>query len=315
MTNDNSNSWQWNKERLARDPMAPRVQDLPIALVSFAVCSLSRLLATPLFAALGRRVLSKERYGRQHECRVQRFAGQCWKLLFHGTATVVPLVLLRGQRWWPAGFAADPAATFEHYPDVPRVPHLREFYMFELGYYLHAFVATLKQQHRPNYVEMTVHHVITIDLVVYSYFVNNVLRYGTLVFWVHDVCDVPVCLTRLLLDFNCIVPTALAYFALMSLWVFYRLYVYTFVLVPQIIVRGPQLGWFRIDNFPGWAPISVLLCGLVVMHLIWFKELLGMAGTYFQTGCCKDSTDENKEDMAKLQKRSVKAKASPAKTD
>ena len=275
------------------------MEDLPIAFVSFAVCSVSRLLVTPLFAALGRRVLSKEKYGDQHECRAQRFAGQCWKLVFHTIATIVPLVIMRGQRWWPPGFAEDASAGFANYPYTPRVKHQREFYMFQLGYYMHAFVATLKQQHRPNYVEMTVHHVITIDLVVYSYFVNSMWNYGSQVFWVHDVCDIFVCLTRLLLDFDCIVPTAISYTILMVLWVFYRLYVYTFVLVPQICIHGIRKHWFDTTHFPGLRFNIGLLYGLAIMHYIWFKELLGMAATYIRTGAAKDSTDENKEDMEK----------------
>lgn len=223
--------------------------------------------------------------------------------MFHGLATAVPLVILKGEPWWPAGFARRPETTFEGYPHTPNTRHLREFYMFQLGYYLHAYVATFKQTSRPNFVEMIVHHVVTIVLVVSSYFVLNVQRFGVLVFWTHDVCDVFVCLTRILLELDCIVATAASYIALMSTWVFYRLYVFSCVLAPQIFYVGPKRGWFRINEFPGWPFMCVMLAVLIVMHFIWFKELLAMAGTYFKTGTAADSTDENKEDLREKTKQ------------
>jgi len=293
-------NWDWNVARLRRKPDAPSYKDLPICFFSFAFCSISRLVINPVFAALGRCVLSKEKYGDQFECRVQRFAGQCWKFLFHLTVTIVPILILPGQKWWPLVFAEDCTAVFENFPDVPNVRYLREFYMFELGYYLHAYVATLKQQNRPNYVEMVIHHVMTIVLIVYSYFLNGLVPYGTTILWVHDICDVPVCLTRLLLDFNTIIPTAISYFILMGCWVVFRLLIYPFILIPQVLYYGPHLGWFKASEFPGHFFICALLIGLAVMHVIWFKELFGMANVYFKTGKAKDSTDETKEDMDKI---------------
>jgi len=121
---------------------------------------------------------------------------------------------------------------------------------------------------------MVIHHVMTIVLIVYSYFLNGLVPYGTTILWVHDICDVPVCLTRLLLDFNTIIPTAISYFILMGCWVVFRLLIYPFILIPQVLYYGPHLGWF--------------------------KELFGMANVYFKTGNAKDSTDETKEDMDKI---------------
>jgi len=292
-------SLDYQKRRFIGNPNAPSYKDLPICFISFAFCSVSRILINPIFAALGRCVLSKEKYGDQFEARVQRFASQCWKLLFHLAATIVPIIILPGQKWWPPGFCENVSMTYENFPDVPNVRYMREFYMFELGYYLHAYVATLKQQNRANYVEMTIHHVVTIVLIVYSYFLNSVTRFGIQVFWVHDVCDIFVCSTRLLLDFNSIIPTAISYFILMGLWFFFRLIIYPFVLIPQIVYYGPHFWWTN-DIFPGIYFMDVCLICLFIMHIIWFKELFGMAGVYFKTGKAKDSTDESKEDMAKL---------------
>jgi len=293
-------NWDFYVMRAVKNPNGPSYKDLPICFISFAFCSISRLLINPVFAALGRCLLSREKYGDQFECRVQRFAGQCWKLIFHLTVTIVPIIILPGQKWWPIVFCEDTTAVFANFPDVPNVRYLREFYMFELGYYLHALIATLKQQNRPNYVEMVIHHVMTIDLIIYSYFLNGLYLYGTEIFWVHDICDVPVCLTRLLLDLNSIIPTAISYFILMTFWAVFRLFVLPFILIPQIVYYGPHLGWFKISEFPGHTFISGLLIGLVIMHVIWFKELWGMASVYFKTGSAKDSTDETKEDMAQL---------------
>jgi len=278
-------------QRIATFPTYTNFKDFPIALASFTICTLSRLTLVPLFAMLGHKLISTEKYhGAEHEMRVQRFAGQLWKVLFHSTVTIIPLVILRDQLWWPPG-RGDPSQVWVNYPYVPQLPWLREYYLFQLGYYLHAMIVTLIQKSRPNYIQMTVHHVATIGLVSVSYFMQNNVRYGTLVFWLHDVCDVPVCLTRIFVDLPWIAPIAISYFWLMIFWVYFRLWVFPVKTVWMVVVDVFTEGWVKREDSYGWPLTTSLLVALIVMHIIWFWELCGMASVYFRTGKREDSTD------------------------
>lgn len=278
-------------KRYAEDPLYPSWRDLPIALVSFAICTVTRSVLVPLFARLGRHVLSKEKFGPEHEERVQRFAGQLWKVLFHGTMALVPMVILRGEEWWPPGSGSH-AAVWTQYPHVPPVRGLREWYLFELGYYIHATLHTLVLQNtRANLLQMTLHHVATIGLVSVSYFLQNSIRFGALVLWLHDVTDVPVCLTRLVLDLSWAVPAIACYIWLMAGWVYFRLWVFPFKTVYNAAYECFAKGWVPREESYGWWLTTPFLLVLCVMHLVWFYELCGMGRVWLGTGKREDSTD------------------------
>lgn len=287
-------SWDAIKERKAADPGYPDWWHLVIALYSFAFLTASRVALVPLFQRLGDALIARDKDKR--EVRVQRFAGQLWKVLFHGAMTVIPMFVLHGQPFWPPGFG-DAHAIFERYPHTPQIRYLREFYMVQLGYYLHAFVATLLQRGRPNIVEMTVHHMATLALVFVSYFVQNAVRFGALVLWVHDVCDVPVSFTRVVVDLSWILPIAVSYLLLMVSWVVFRLYVFPVRLIYIASYSCFTTGAVPFSEAYGWIPLLALLYILVVMHWKWFFELAGMGKTYLATGVRVDSTEATAEDL------------------
>jgi hypothetical protein len=208
--------------------------------------------------------------------------------------TAAPLWFLRNEPWWPPGLG-DPQRLFDNYPLTPPVPVLREYYMFQLGYYFHALFVTLMQRGRPNYVSMTVHHMATIALISCSYAVQNNYRLGTLVFWVHDVCDVPVCLTRLAVDLGSTPATAVFYFLLIGCWVVFRLLVFPLSVIRAVSFDAIRLGWVPWPEAYAWVPLTLFMLLLLAMHILWFAELCGMARTYFKTGRALDSTETDKE--------------------
>jgi len=297
-------SWSDLKARRIVDPGYPVWSHLYIALYSFAFLTVSRVCIVPLFQKLGDALIPKDKDKR--EVRVQRFAGQLWKVLFHGTMTVLPMIILRGQPFWPPGFG-DAFDIFENYPYTPQIKYLREFYMLQLGYYLHAFVATLMQRGRPNLVQMTVHHMATLALVFVSYFVQNAPRFGSLVLWVHDVCDVPVSFTRLVVDLSWTAPTAISYTILMLFWVVFRLIIYPFRLLYITSYTCFKTGAVKFSDAYAWLPLLGLLYLLVIMHWQWFFELAQMGKVYLKTGARVDSTEATDEDMKKVKEQTEKA--------
>ena len=281
----------------------PRVAEVSVALLAFGVLTVGRICAMPLGRWLARTITR----GRATQQQQQRFSAQLWKVVYHSWATAAPLVIMHRARaaemaatgggaqtpatsWWPPG-VGDPHAMFDHYPFVPRNRALSVYYLVQLGWSLHSLFVTLLQAGRGGYLTMVVHHMATLMLVAGSYFVQNNMRLGTEVFFVHDVCDVPVSVTRMLLDVGLTWPTAVAYLVLMPTWLVFRLVLFPFCVIRNVSFRALREGWVAWDEAHGWVPLTAGMLVLVVLHVRWFVELLNMGATFLRSGVIADSTE------------------------
>ena len=283
----------------------PRVAEVSVALMSFGVLTVGRICAMPVGRWLAR-VITRGRATQQQQ---QRFSAQLWKVLYHSWATAAPLVIMhRGQardlaatggaltpatKWWPPG-VGDPQAMFDHYPFVPQNTPLNVYYLVQLGWSMHSLFVTLLQAGRGGYLTMVVHHMATLLLVSGSYFVQNNMRLGTEVFFVHDVCDVPVSVTRMLLDVGLTTPTAVSYLVLMPTWFVFRLVLFPFCVIRNVSVRALREGWVAWNEAHGWVPLTAGMLVLVVLHVRWFVELFNMGATFIRSGSMEDTTESTK---------------------
>ena len=290
--------------RQAVSPEYPRASEVSVALMSFGVLTVGRICAMPVGRWLARTITR----GRATQQQQQRFSAQLWKVLYHSWATAAPLVIMHRARaaevaatghptpatsWWPPG-VGDPQAMFDHYPFVPQNRALNVYYLVQLGWSLHSLFVTLLQAGRGGYLTMVVHHMATLLLVAGSYFVQNNMRLGTEVFFVHDVCDVPVSVTRMVLDVGLTWPTAVAYLVLMPTWLVFRLVLFPFCVIRNVSYRALRDGWVAWDEAHGWVPLTAGMLVLVVLHVRWFVELFNMGATFIRSGVIADSTESTK---------------------
>lgn len=302
-------SWDEINRRKSLDPLHPCFKDVILALISYSFITIVRIILVPIFCSLGRVLISKDRYkGDEFEMHVQRFSGQLWKFIFHSTVTVIPLIIFRGQPWWIPGFGGIADMSFEKFPFTPLVPWMREFYMFQLGYYFHSIVITFLQVGRPNLISMTIHHLATTALVSVSYLVMNASRIGSSVMFVHDICDVFICLLRIVADTKLSPLVMIVYPTTMIVWVIFRLYILPFKLSYSSGYTCFKNGYVDFSIAYSYIPLNLLLVLLVIMHWKWFIELLQMGTKYLKTGATDDTTDsykkeENKEDKEESKKK------------
>jgi len=129
---------------------------------------------------------------------------------------------------------------FEGLPYTKQYPYAVLFYMVQFGRHLHTLVDYCVYKWRaPKFWEMFLHHSMAVFLIFFSYLVNG-LRCGILVLFVHDPCDVFLCLGRLIADFKK-QPQALKagnFVLLVATWLFFRLYAF-----PKCIV-GSAFSYF-----------------------------------------------------------------------
>ena len=275
--------------RRTQFPDYPRLSELSIAFIAFALLTIGRIIAMPIFQFLGRVMTG----GKATEQQQQRFSAQLWKTLYHSGATLAPLIILRrGASWWPPGIGS-PEEMFENYPFVPVDAPLNVYYLVQLGWSLHSLLVTLLQAGRGGYLTMITHHMATQMLVFGSYFIQNNLRLGTEVFFVHDICDVPVCISRMLLDIGYAKVASMFYILLMITWALFRLVLFPFSVIRNVSFSSFTHGWIKWEDAYGWIPLTLGLFILVILHIRWFIELWDIGARYFRSGIAKDTTEHS----------------------
>eukprot|EP00727_Mastigamoeba_balamuthi_P006004 m51a1_g2022 putative longevity-assurance family protein (388) ;mRNA; f:1290319-1291757 len=261
-----------------------RAPDLAWSLVFALAIGLSRWayfrFAGPL---LGRITKIKPHYdSAQRAARKERLVQNSFGLLFYVVATVVGNVVLADKDWAPRAFVwgatGHPDNCWSNYWSYDASRDVRMYYAFGLGHSLHAmYFQLLHKERRRDFLEMMVHHIVTVLLITLSY-VYGYTRIGTLVLLVHDFSDVFICLARAANECTPDWVVALSFVLLNASWVYLRLFCYPFMLVWSATFRAVPIvnaQGFEGHN-AGYWPFNVLLWVLYVLHLFWFAMFLKM---------------------------------------
>ena len=139
---------------------------------------------------------------------------------------------------------------------------------------------------------MITHHMATQLLVFGSYFIQNNIRLGTEVFFVHDICDIPVCVTRMLIDIGAIKGAATAYILLLITWIVFRLVLFPFSVIRNVSFSSLKNNWVKWEDANGRIPLSLALFILLILHIKWFAELCKIGTTYLHSGIASDTTEQ-----------------------
>ena len=130
-----------------------------------------------------------------------RFAEQGYALTYWGVMSIFGLYVMAFQdSWW---YNLD--HLWYQYPHWQMRPELKLYYLLQASYWLQqAFVMLLGlERPRKDYYELVAHHLVTLWLIGWSYFIN-LSMIGTTVFVCMDIPDtwLAVRLLTCLLDFQ-----------------------------------------------------------------------------------------------------------------
>ena len=165
-----------------------------------------------------------------------------------------------------------------------------------MGHYIHLFCAQFADIKRKDFVEMVVHHVVTLLLLTFSWMVNFT-RIGALVLAVHDGCDVFLQLAKVFnymqkYDYRTYTDVTFVIFAIT--FFVCRLVIFPFRIIYTSLVwtvtEGGYKPWFVYYFFNG------LLLSLLVLHIIWFSFIMGMVVRWLRTGEMKKDARSDTDD-------------------
>jgi ceramide synthetase len=153
----------------------------------------------------------------------------------------------------------------------------------QLGYHLFSLFQHILKKPKNDYIEMLLHHLMTVALIGLAYFMNYV-AISVIVLMVHDFSDVFGYIVRVFVDTNFKVVTLAAYLGLLISWLYLRLVVFPF----DIIYYGLYLN-LEIFDLPGTILLAVMLHCLVVLHLYWYYLFIQMGLKFLKTKTTQDT--------------------------
>ena len=150
-----------------------------------------------------------------------------------------------------------------------------------MGYHLGALTEHFFHSRRSDFIEMALHHFLSLYLYGGSYLCNAWECAGVIAF-LHDTAAITTDLTKLLTETKYKWATATVFFFHLGLWSYTRMYVYP-ILIYELSNYTPDM------ESQVLRPIFVyLLSGLCVLHFYWFYiKMLILHGF-----CTKGSTED-----------------------
>jgi len=206
--------------------------------------------------------------------------------MIHVTMTIFELYVLHGEPWWD-----DVNTVWIPYPPDPVTMKvsLRYLYVVQLAIWVYtAFSCRFVELRRKDYIEMMVHHIVTILLVAGSWSYNY-MRIGLLVLYVHDVSDIFIDLMKMynyvhMYGASGFFMVEIGYITTLVTWVYWRLYQLPFKIIycTSIVVHAQLSGsatpgkpWLDFPwHLPGYVKFNILLLALLALHIYWYLLLL-----------------------------------------
>ena len=180
-------------EKMGSSSPNPRVDAYVAITFVFILFSINWLVRLFLVVPVAKRILTTRKH-KARKAQVVRFAQSTMEALFYASFTLLGASIVPTQTWvWPSSLwwiGHDTGTHHEMRDD------LRCYYLMYGARYAQGFVSVLLEPKRKDFLEMQLHHVVTVAVVAVSYFYGwN--RVGACVMLLLDPADVPLHIAKL----------------------------------------------------------------------------------------------------------------------
>jgi len=285
---------QWVDSRRSKGSY-PQYSEFSVVLVLGPLFVIAHRICQVMMTSVARAVIIRKSSwtAKAYEHKLTRFGSAIFKFVFFSVfsayffftvlldADWMPPILFGGgstKNCWGEGRAGDTQHEVGTY--------LSHFYMLALAYHLSEVVfQIIYERDKPDLAEMLCHHVTTLFL-VFTSFLANFVRIGTLVLFVHYVSDIPIYGAKIFVDTSCKMIAFLFLLGCILSWGFLRLYVF-----PAVIIRSTLMESIGERESMGEAcfmSFNGALCVLVCLHMYWYSLFLKMGYFHLFKGETKD---------------------------
>jgi len=257
----------------------------------------------------GVRLLIVEPFAKKYlglrKAKLQKYAQSVMEAIFYGSFALIGLRIVPSQEWvWPSMLWWKGWSEGGH--EILRVD-LRCYYMLYLSRYVQQFISVLLERKRKDFVEMIVHHLVTVGLVYISY-IYGWNRVGVVTMLLFDPADVPLHLAKICKYTG--EATGRRFWQFLADRLFE-----TFALVFFItrIALYSYVWWsaqFESQSFfphglPEKTSVSLLFV-LLILQLYWFFLVLKVAVKLLRGGSAEDPRSDDEDEGDKKDKKDKK---------
>ena len=253
----------------------PQYQDLRIALYTAAFLYLLKgIMAKPLKSLMMTTILKEKFVGKEREERAERSALFAFKGAYYFFAVVMGYFVAKDAHFFPPalGGSGSMATMFDNFPYQPfdTFPYIRIYIMIELGYHLFSLINHLASKPKSDFMEMLLHHCITLILVAIAYFMNYV-TISHLILFTHDCSDLFIDTTRVLADSRFPKLLMISGALLLASWSYMRLFLFPVYLIPGGYWYNPVAHEIYGRHLMGWMCHT-----LFILNCYWFVLIIKM---------------------------------------
>ncbi|EAU84743.1 longevity-assurance protein [Coprinopsis cinerea okayama7 len=124
---------------------------------------------------------------------VLRFAEQGWSVVYYTFSWSYGLYV----HYHLPTKVLQPSAVWKNYPHIPLALPVKFYYLVQTAFYLHQILILNAEARRKDFWQMMAHHIITVGLLVLSYF-TNFTRVGCIILLLMDTCDIFLPLAKMI---------------------------------------------------------------------------------------------------------------------
>ncbi|XP_015926266.1 ceramide synthase 6 [Parasteatoda tepidariorum] len=209
----------------------------------------------------------RKRVSRNKPSTLNKFTESAWRFTFYLGAFSYGLYAL-----WDKPWLLDTNFCWYDYPHHSMTNDIWWYYMLELGFYWSLTFSQFLDTKRKDFMQMFVHHIVTILLLTFSW-TSNLFRVGSLVLVIHDFADVPLEAAKMAkyVENQRVADASFAVFTVA--WIISRLGLYPY----RIIYSTMYQALLIVPMFPAYYVFNTLLCALQVLHIVWTWMIVKIA--------------------------------------
>ena len=239
-----------------------------------------------VFTRVGMKIISERYKGKEREARAERMIKSLFKGIYFTFVVGFGYYIAKDSYFFPSslGGHGDLETVMNDLPffNLEGIFYLKEYFMIQLGYHFHSLIVHICSPIRNDFMEMLLHHTMTVMLVSLSYLMNY-LPMSLLILFSHDVSDAFVCYSRFFVDTDYTNCSLGSYIGLMTTWVYTRLIIFPFDLIRMSCYTNPM-----IHEMHGIGILGAMIHALAVLHFYWFILLIKMGLKYAKSSVTVD---------------------------
>jgi len=232
--------------------------------------------------------------------QVDKAMEMAWYSLYYIAFTSFGLYVYSQEEW-----TIFPTANFwSNYPH-PLTTLMWTYYILELSFYFHGLIAISFERRRKDFLQMIVHHIVTIILISHSYWIR-VHRIGMITLIIHNISDVFLYSGKVLHYISKKHKFLNVYVQILFLIFAISFFATRVVFFPLVIIRSCYFEANVVNpECPGCKESTLFLGTLYLLHCYWFYLIIQMAINTFKKpdDIVEDICSEDEEEEEKHHKR------------